>query len=347
MDCTRHSGTTALVTGGTGLLGSHIVEQLRRRGTHVRVLCRAGSDSRFLEGIGAQIVRGDLADTDALRRACDGVDIVYHSAARVGDWGPWAEFQRDTIDGTRNVLRAAIDGDVRRFLNVSSISVYGDVGNAGTVVDETTPIGANLKKWSRYSRAKVEAERIVWQAHEAGRIPVTVIRPSWMYGERDRTTTGRLIASIRSGKLKIIGDGRHRINVVHAANAAEGCILAAERERAVGEAYNICHDGVLTLSGYFNRIAHALGEPEVTRRVSMSVAKIAARIFEGMHACVGSNKPPLVTRYAVWLMGRTCFFECAKIKEELGWSSRIGYDEGIPSAVRDYCLRSGITVGGA
>jgi len=325
----------ALVTGGTGLLGSHIAEQLHRRGQKVRALCRAGSDVRFLHSLGAEIVEGDITDPAAVERACDGVDLVYHAAARVGDWGPWSDFVRVSIDATQLLLDAAIAAKVRRFLHTSSVSVYGQVDGAGKVFDESAPIGINVHRWSYYTRAKVEAEHRVWAAHKAGRIPVTVIRPAWLYGPRDRTTLPRLIDSIRTGKAKIVGDGANRLNVVHAANVAEASILAAESDRAVGEAYNCCHDGVLTQRQYFDRVAAAIGAPPVTKQVPFRVAYTAGFALECLGHLFRTETPPFVTRYAIWLIGRRCFFECTKLKEHLGWNSRIGYEEGIPAAARE------------
>lgn len=340
MDETKFDGL-ALVTGATGLLGSHIAEQLRRRGAAVRALCRSGADTRFLREIDVEVLTGDLTQPDALRRACAGAAAVYHAAARVGDWGPWEDFVQVTVEGTRRLLDASCAAGVRRFLHISSISVYGHVNEPGRVLDESAPLGVNLHKWSYYTRAKVAAEELVWDAHRHGRIEVTVIRPSWLYGPRDRATVGRLIESIRRGKLKIIGDGNNRLNVVHAGNVAEGALLAASSPRAVGEAYNCSHDGVLTQREYFNLVARTLGEPEVTARVPYALAYNAAFCMECFGHLFRTQRPPLVTRYAVWLMGRRCFFECTKIKEQLGWSPTVGYVEGIPAAVRDYLTAAG------
>lgn len=332
---------TALVTGATGLLGSHITEQLCRKKWVVRALCRSGSRTGFLEKIGATIVPGDLTDRIALERACEGVDVVFHAAARVGDWGPWDDFLRTSIQGTQHLLEAAASTGAKRFLHISSISVYGHVDGDGKVLDESAPIGVNVHQWSYYTRAKVEAEQCVWNAHKAGSIPVSVIRPSWLYGSRDRATLPRLVESIRRGKLKIIGDGSNRLNVVHAANVAEASILAATSDRAIGEAYNCCHDGVITQRQYFDAIADALGEKRVAKSVPYAVAYHAAFLMECFGHALHTKKPPLATRYAIWLMGRRCFFECQKLKKELGWSSSIGYEEGIRSAVEDYLLGTG------
>jgi len=147
----------------------------------------------------------------------------------------------------------------------------------------------------------------------------------------------RLISRIREGKVKLIGDGSNRLNVVYAGNVAEASILAANSDRAIGEAYNCCHDGILTQQEYFNLVAKSIGEPEIKRKVPYRVAYSAAFLMECFGHLFRTKKPPLVTRYAVWLMGRRCFFECKKIKNDLGWSSSVNYEQGIPSAVAD-CL---------
>jgi len=325
-----------LVTGGTGLLGSHIVEQLRRRSRRVRVLVRPNSDTTWLQSQRVELVQGDITDPASLQFACQGVQIVFHAAARVGDWGPWSDFVKVSIDGTRNLLEAAISAGVRRFLHISSISAYGHRDGEGLVLDESAPLSQNMPKWSYYSRAKVEAENVVWKAHHAGKINVTVIRPSWLYGPRDRATLPRMIDAIRRGKTKLIGDGTNRLNLVHAANVAEAAILAAESESARGQSFNCSHDGVITQSEYFNAVARAIGEAPVKRTVSLRLVRCAALVFEIFGHALGTKKPPLVTRYSAWLIGRRCFFECEKIRTELGWKPSITYDVGIPAAVAWY-----------
>lgn len=326
----------SLVTGGSGLLGSHIVEQLRLRDFPVRALVRPGSNTAWLESQGVELVEGDITDAASLRRAAKGVDCLIHAAARVGDWGPWPEFEEITIGGTRNVIDAVEAEKVGRYIHISSISVYGHPDGDGLVLDETAPLGVNLHRWSYYSRAKVVAERMVWEAHKAGRIRATSIRPSWLYGPRDRATVARIVNNLRQGKVKLIGPGDNRLNVVYAGNVAEACILAAQNEKAVGEAYNCSNDGVLTQKEYFNKIADALGAPPVTRTVPYKVVKNAAFFMEAFGHLTGRKTPPLVTRYSVWLIGRRCFFETKKARVELGWKPTVTYDVGIPMTVQWY-----------
>jgi 2-alkyl-3-oxoalkanoate reductase len=326
-----------LITGATGLLGSHIAEKLRAAGEPARAIVRPGSDTRFLESLGVEIALGDVTDPASLPRALAGVRAVYHAAAQVGDWGPWRRFVAVTIDGTRNMLAAAAAAKARRFLHVSSISAYGHPDGAGLVLDETAPLGVNLHKWSYYSRAKVQAETLAWESHRRGDVPVTVVKPSWLYGPRDRASMPRLIRAIRAGKAKLLGDGTNRLNLTHAGNEAEGCILAATAEKAIGQSYNLSNDGVITQAEYVNAIASRVGAPPVTRRVPYRVAYGAAFAMELFGHLFRAKKPPLVTRYSVWLIGRRCFFSADKARADLGWKATVPYEQGIEQAVR-WCL---------
>ncbi|HQA00264.1 MAG TPA: NAD-dependent epimerase/dehydratase family protein, partial [Phycisphaerae bacterium] len=316
-----------------GLLGSHIVEQLRLRGRPVRVLVRKGSDTSWLKTQDVEFVEGELNDPASLDRACKDVKVVYHSAARVGDWGPWEEFVKFTIDGTRNLAEAASRAGVERFLHISSISAYGHPDGEGLIIDETAPLGTNLHKWSYYSRAKVEAERMLWDMHKAGKIRLTVIRPSWLYGPRDRATIFRLARMLREGKTRILGDGMNRLNVVYAGNVAEGCILAVDAPQAVGQAYNLCNDGEMRQKEWMNLLAAELGAPPVTRHVPYKLAYNLAFILECIGHALKLKKPPMITRYAVWLMGRRCYFSADKARRELGWKSTVSYQEGVKKTI--------------
>lgn len=326
-----------LVTGATGLLGSHIVEKLTDGGQPVRALVRPDSDTRFLDERGVEKTVGDITDPESLPPAMKGVDTVYHAAAQVGDWGPWKRFVAVSIEGTGNMLDAARNAGVGRFLYISSISAYGHPDGEGMVLDETAPLGVNMHKWSYYSRSKAQAERLAWEYHQRGDVPLTVVKPSWLYGPRDRASMPRLIRAIRAGKGKLIGDGSNRLNLTYAGNEAEGCILAATSEKALGEAYNLAGDGEITQSEYFNRIAECVGADPVTRKVPYRIAHSAAFAMELFGHLFRTKKPPLVTRYVVWLMGRRCFFSSEKARRELGWTASVGYEEGIERSVK-WCL---------
>ncbi len=326
-----------LVTGATGLLGSHIVEKLLAGGQAVRVLVRKDSDTRLLDSWKVEKACGDVTDAQSLQAAMKGVQTVYHAAAQVGDWGKWERFVAVSIEGTRNMLAAAREAKVRRFLQIGSISTYGHPDGEGLVLDETAPLGANLHKWSYYSRAKVQAVQLAWEAHKRGEVPVTVVNPSWLYGPRDRASMPRLIRAIRAGKGKIVGDGTNRLNLTYAGNEAEGCILAATADKALGQTYNLSNDGVITQSEYFNAVAACIGAKPVTKKVPYKVAYNAAFLMEFFGHMFGRKTPPLVTRYAVWLMGRRCFFSSDKARKGLNWQPTVPYQQGIEMSVK-WCV---------
>jgi len=322
-----------LVTGATGLLGSHIVEQLVKRGRPVRALVRRSSDTSWLRSQGVELAYGDVTDKESIRQAMQGVECVYHAAARVGDWGPWEEFVAISIDGTRNVLDVVCERKIKRLVHISSISVFGHPEGDGRVIDETAPIGVNVYKWSYYTRAKVEAEKMVMDYYNKYKIPVTIVRPSWMYGERDRASLPRMAEMIRTGKIKLVGPGDNKLNVTYAGNVAECCILAADNPKATGQVYSACSDGEITQKQFVDLLAKELGCPPVTKSVPFKVAYNVAFVLECIGHLFRMRKPPMITRYAIWLYGRRTFFTPDKARRELGWKSTVNYEQGVKQTV--------------
>lgn len=318
-----------LVTGATGFLGSYIAERLVQADRSVRASVRASSNTAFLESLGVERMLGDLSDPNSCEQLCDGVEWVFHSAAKVGDWGPWDAFERDTIQATENLARAALKKGAKRFVHISSISAYGHPNGKGLVLDETAPLGYNVNRWSYYTRAKVAAERVLWKMHKEEGLPLTVIRPSWIYGPRDRTSIARLHRMITTGRIKILGRGDNRLNTVYVGNIADACLLAAQKDVAIGQGYNISNDGEITQLEYLSRFAESFGAPRPKRHVPYQVAIQAGFLCEVIGRALRSKKPPMITRYSVWLLGRDVFFSTAKAREQLGWKSRVSYDEGI------------------
>jgi nucleoside-diphosphate-sugar epimerase len=327
----------ALVTGATGLLGSHIAERLVARGQMVRALVRPSADTRFLETLGAELLFGDLTDQTACARAAQGVEVVYHSAAKVGDWGPWREFQSACIDATGYLAQAALAAGATRFVHISSTSAYGHPPEGGPPIDETAELGQNLWPcWDHYTRSKVESERLLWNLAREQRLPLTVIRASWLYGERDRTTVARLVGRLRSGGLPLIGRGDNPMSAIYAGNVADAAILAADTPAAAGEAYNITDQGRITQREYVNLWADAVGAPAVHRHRRYRLIFAGAFLLEAWGRLTRRVDPPLITRYATWLMGRNISYSTAKARDELGWSPALGYRESIERTVHWY-----------
>ncbi|HZT80349.1 MAG TPA: NAD-dependent epimerase/dehydratase family protein [Gemmataceae bacterium] len=321
-----------VITGATGLLGSHVAERLARRGEAVRALVRPASDTTFLRQLGVELFPGDLHDPDSLRRCVEGADIVYHCAARVGDWGPWSLYQREVIDATRNVLDACRAAGVGRVLHVSSITVYGHPKVRPDLFTEDEPLGQNLWLWDHYCRAKIEAERL---AREYGP-DVTIVRPSWIYGPRDRNSLPRVFKALRAGRVSLIGTGDNLLNIVHAADVAEGAVRAANHPGARGEAYNLSSEGEITQRELLDTLTDLLGMPRVTRGYPFRMAFAIGFLSEVIGHLIRIRRPPHITRYAVSLIGRPTRFSTAKAREQLGWRPQVPVREGLRQALEWY-----------
>jgi nucleoside-diphosphate-sugar epimerase len=314
-----------VVTGATGLLGSHLAQQLVERGERVRALVRPTSDTSFLQQLGVELAIGDLNDPTSLRRAVEGAEIVYHCAARVGDWGRWRIFQEEIIDATANLLDACRTASVGRVLHVSSIIVYGHPKVVSERFTEDEPLGQNLWVWDYYCRAKIRAEELCRQYPG----PLTIVRPSWIYGPRDRTTLPRVLKALEAGRVGVIGRGDNLLNVVYAADVAEGAIRAANHPNAVGRAYNLSSPGEITQREFLDLLTTALGQPPVRYRFPYRIAFWGAFLAEVVGRAIRLHRPPHFTRYAVALIGRSTRFSIERARTELGWQPRVGIQEGL------------------
>lgn len=331
------SGRFALVTGATGLLGSHMAERLVARGDRVRAFVRPSSDTRLLRESSIELVVGDLANPEDCRRAVAGVDVVYHSAAKVGDWGRWVDFQTGCLDATSNLAAAAAAEGVERFVQISSTSAYGHPVEGGPAIDETAELGQNLWPiWDYYTISKVECERILWRAAELDGLRLSIIRPSWLYGERDRTTTARLVQRIRAGKVPLIGRGDNPLSAIYAGNVADAALLAADDPNSVGEAYNVTSMGPISQRDWLDLFADACGAARPTRHVPYRLVFGVSLGLEAFGRAIRRERPPLITRYATWLMGRELSYSTAKAEAKLGWRPALSYRESIERTVRWY-----------
>lgn len=329
------SSGLALITGGTGLLGSHIAEQLAQRGVRVKALVRPNSDTRFLQSLGVELVTGDLTDSESCRRATEGVDTVFHCAAKVGDWGKWAEFQTGCLDATENLARAPISTKIKRFVHISSTSAYGHPKSGTLAIDESAPLGQNFWWiWDDYTRSKVECERILWGLVEREGLRLTVIRPSWLYGERDRTTTARIIGKLRGRGIPLIGRGDNPLSAIYAGCVAEAAILAASHPAALNQAYNVTDQGPITQRDFFALWARTCGVNPGRWRWPYPSVYSAAFLLEAKGKLLRSPRPPLITRYATWLMGRYLSYSTEKARTQLGWRPSLTYEQAIERTVR-------------
>jgi nucleoside-diphosphate-sugar epimerase len=322
------SAKVNLVTGATGLLGSHVAEQLRLRGEAVRALVRPATDASFLRQLGVEIFPGDLQDPQSVQGAVAGADLVYHCAARVGDWGSWNDFQTQVMDATRHVVEACRTAGVGRLLHVSSVAVYGHPRPQKCLTEEE-PLGQRLRFLDHYCRAKIQAETLARSLGPA----VTIVRPSWIFGPRDRNSLPRLINALRGRWVKILGSGDNLLNLLYASDVADGIIRAANHPEAKGQAYHLCSDGEITQRQFLDALSEALGLPPVDRHVRPAFAYVGGLLGDLIARVCRWKRAPYISRYSVSLMARPVNYSSAKARQQLGWRPQVSPREGIERAL--------------
>jgi nucleoside-diphosphate-sugar epimerase len=313
-----------LVTGANGFLGATLSRRLIDRGDEVRGLVRKTSDLSLLDGVRLKTVIGSLEDIVSLEKAVDGMDLVYHIAAAVTDWGSYKFFRRVNVEGTRNLLEASISKRVKRFVFVSSVAVHTFIGSQE--MNEESP---QLPTPFPYCQTKREAEALVMEAHNLKKIPVTIVRPGDIFGPGDRVSLLKMAKLLEAGKMAYIGGGKTLGAFTYVENLADGLILAGRRKEAVGQAY-VMTDGIkLTWKEYFVKLTDALDLPNPKFSVNPALAYAAASVMEFFYRILQVKSRPPVTRYLITHLRKDFHFSIEKATREIGYNPQIGIDEAI------------------
>jgi nucleoside-diphosphate-sugar epimerase len=316
------------LTGATGFIGRHIAEELIAEGQQVRCLARKPDRAAFLASRGAEVVPGDLADGLLLREAVKGTDVVIHVAAQVGDWGARRRFEDANVAGTRNILDAAEAAGVERFVHVSSVAVYGRQGP--DLITESTPYHVS---GDPYCDTKIAAEEAVWERHRAGRLRVSCVRPSAVYGPYDWRFVPRVVQGLRAGRIPMIEGGRHVAPIVYVRDVSRLVRACAQRPEAIGETFNCVSTEGISWRGFFTAIARLVDAPAPSRSVPYRLAFGAAAVLETLYRLVGSETPPLVTRFNATLLGTPLTYDMSKAERVLGFRPAVPVATGLPETI--------------
>jgi nucleoside-diphosphate-sugar epimerase len=323
----------ALVTGGTGFLGRAIVDRLLSQGRPVAVAGRTPAPD--LEARGVRFIRVSLEDAAGVREACRGMQSVFHAAAKVGVWGSRADFFRVNVLGTRAVIDGCRIHGVSRLIHTSTPSVvYNGRDLAG--VDESLPLTTRCP--SPYPLTKAAAEAEVLAAHCPG-LGTVALRPHLIWGPGDPHLVPRLLARARAGRLRIVGEGRNRVDMVHIDNAADAHV-AAERALAVrpspagGRVYFITNGEPVVLWEWVNGLLASLGETPVTRRISLGAATAIGCACEVAWSLLPLESEPPMTRFVAAELAKDHWFDISAARRDLGYVPRISMAEGTAELVR-------------
>lgn len=319
-----------LVTGGTGFLGRRLVERLLAQRRSVAVLARHAVPE--LERAGVRFVQASLDDATAVAAACRGMETVYHVAAKVGVWGPYQAYFRTNVLGTRAIIGGCRSHGVRHLVYTSTPSVvYNGRDLAGD--DESLPLTSDCP--SPYPLTKAIAEREVLAANSAT-LRTIALRPHLIWGVGDPHLVPRLLDRARRGRLRIIGEGRNRVDMVHVENAVDAHLLAEAAIRcdrpadspsaaqcAAGRAFFITNGEPVVLWDWVNGLLTALGEPPVTKRISLRTANALAAACELAWRLLPVPTEPPLTRFVAAELAKDHWFDISAARRDLGYSPRV------------------------
>ena len=314
----------AFVSGGTGFLGSHLARALADAGHPVTVFGRNlyAQPRVFHERIAR--VRGDLRDRDAVVAAVAGHPLVFHSGALSTPWGTRAAFDAINIEGTRNVVDAAVAAGARRLVHVSSTSVHFSKRDARGVKESDALPSSFVND---YARSKAAAEDVVTAAVARG-LDAVIVRARAIIGPGDTTILPRILDAARAGRLRQIGNGATELDLTWIGNLVDALLLCRDLGKA-GEIYTITNGEPTPIWPLLRDLLKRAGIDHELKPISARVVDVIATVVEVLHRALPVLGEPRLTRYGAALLAHTQTFDIRKAKTQLGYTPRVALTEAL------------------
>ncbi len=309
---------STLVTGASGFVGSAVVRQLLARGEQVRVLLRPASDRRNVQALDVEPVEGDLREPSTLAAACRGCTALYHVAA---DYRLWTRDPRElyasNVEGTRHLMRAALEADIPRIVYTSSVATLG-LHPDGSPAHEDSPVTLE-DMIGHYKRSKFLAERVVDELVAREGLPAVIVNPSTPIGPHDvkPTPTGRMIRDAAAGRIPAFVDTG--LNLVHVEDVARGHLFAHD-VGTVGRRYILGGED-MALREILAAIARLVGRKPPTLRLPRPALYPVAVLAEAW-AWLTHGAEPQVTVDGLKMSRKWMFFDSSRARRELGYTAR-------------------------
>lgn len=310
-----------LVTGASGYIGGYLIKRLSEEGIETRAFVRTTSDISRLRNLdNVEICYGDLTDILSVERALRGIHVVHHIGGLAGDWGDYRDFYQVNYLGTRNVLRASVEAQVKRCIYLSTMGVL-DLGGRGTI-QENQPYGHFP---GNYLRSKAEAEKMVRRYSHL--IPTVIIRPPAVYGPEDPLCTTRALKYAQKNLMLLIRRGKGVFPHIYIDNLVDALILAMRNERATGEIFNLTDGEDTTAGEFFNRLNHIAGKGNIHLILPYSIAWGVTLLMDIFARLRG--KPPLLSWIGLQFLTLECRFDISKARNKIGYNPGVSFDEGM------------------
>lgn len=315
------------LTGGSGFVGRHMLGLLQERGYTVRALARSEQTAKQLANLGAEVVRGDLLDEEAMIHGMQNTKAVFHVAGYLHGWGTYQDFYQVNVLGTERALSAAKAAGVQRFVQVGAAAV---IINKRPVLnaDESWPI--QQKSFSPYIATKSIAEKLVIAANEPG-FTTSVVRPSWIWGKGDQSLP-RMVAMARKNSYVWINGGNYPYVTTHVMNVCHGALLAAEKG-AGGQAYFIVDEGIVQFRQWIAQLLKTQNVNPGNRSIPYGLAWNMAWLMESFWRIMKRKDSPPLTQTMVRLIGQGMTFSDRKAREELGYVPIVTREAGLAELV--------------
>ncbi|HEU4944544.1 MAG TPA: NAD-dependent epimerase/dehydratase family protein [Solirubrobacterales bacterium] len=315
---------TAFVTGGSGFIGGKLVQRLAGEGRTVRALARSDVAAERVAELGAEPVRGELGDLASLTAGADGADVAFHLAAHLGEWGPWEDFERGNVVGTRNTLAACEEAGVRRFVHCGTEAALM-TGKPLVQVDETAPLRPDSR--APYPATKAKAEQAVRGASRDG-FETVVLRPRFVWGKGDTTLLPEMVKTVEAGRFAWVGGGANVTETTHVDNVVEGLILAATKGRS-GESYFVTDGEPVVFREFVTELLRTQGVEPPNRSLPVWVAAPMARTCEAAWKLLPLPGDPPMTTFRSWLLTQECTIDISKARAELGYAPVVSHAQGL------------------
>jgi len=320
------------VTGATGLVGSHTCEYLAQKDYLVRAIVRSKINAEFFAehwaNLNIETIEANITNNTELENALAGTEVVIHAAGIVDPYAAPQAINAVNVMGSKLVLETAIKLGVKQFIFISSLSVI--TGNNDQY--KTTENAPLVLCGESYADSKVKAERLVTSSLYKNKIAVTVLRPGFIYGPRERAWLSQLVQAIKDGRALLIDGGKKETNVIYVENLNKAIEASILNQKAYGQIYNLTDGQSITKKQLFDTIADGLGAPRVKKNMPSWLIK---PIFDLLSAIVSSlplekrRKLSRFSKAAYRLIGINQGFSIRKAQEELQYTSLIPFNIGM------------------